>query len=37
MDVKTKFLNRFIEEEVYIKKPEGSETFDQKSHVCRLK
>jgi hypothetical protein len=37
MDVKTMFLNRIIEEEVYIKQPEGFETFDRDSHVCRLK
>eukprot|EP00253_Pinus_taeda_P031373 PITA_31373 len=37
MDVKTAFLNGKIEEEVYIKQPEGFETFDHESHVCRLK
>jgi hypothetical protein len=37
MDVKTTFLNGIIEEEVYIEKPEGFETFDRESHVCRLK
>jgi hypothetical protein len=37
MDVKTMFLNGIIEEEVYIEKPEGFETFDRESHVCRLK
>lgn len=26
-----------IEEEVYIEKPEGFETFDRDSHVCKLK
>jgi len=36
MDVKTTFLNGFIEEEVYIKKPKGFETFDRESHMCRL-
>jgi hypothetical protein len=37
MDVKTAFLNGIIEEEVYIEKPKGFETFDRESHVCRLK
>lgn len=37
MDVKTTFLNRVTEEEVYIKQSEGFETHEKKSHVCRLK
>eukprot|EP00253_Pinus_taeda_P009795 PITA_09795 len=37
MDVKTVFLNGKIEEEVYIEKPEGFETFDHESYVCQLK
>eukprot|EP00253_Pinus_taeda_P002590 PITA_02590 len=31
------FLNRVIEEEVYIEQPEGFEVFSSESHVCRLK
>ena len=37
MDVNTVFLNRIIEEEVYIEHPEGLEIFSNESHVCRLK
>eukprot|EP00253_Pinus_taeda_P018437 PITA_18437 len=37
IDVKTAFLNGKIEEEVYTEQPEGFETFDRESHVCRLK
>jgi hypothetical protein len=37
MDAKTMFLNGIIEKEVYIEQPEGFETFDRDSHVCRLK
>lgn len=36
MDVKTSFLNKVIEEEVYIEQPKGFETHDKESHVCRL-
>ena len=37
MDLKTVFLNGEIEEEVYIKQPEGFVIQEEKSHVCRLK
>eukprot|EP00253_Pinus_taeda_P027278 PITA_27278 len=36
MDVKTAFWNGVIEE-VYIEQPEGFETHEKKSHVCKLK
>lgn len=37
MDVKATFLNGVVEEEIYIEQPEGFETFDKETHVCRLK
>jgi len=37
MDVKTTFLNGVIEEAVYIEQPEGFETHEKRTHVCRLK
>ena len=37
MDVKTTFLNGFIQEEVYIEQPQGFEVHVKESHVCRLK
>ena len=36
MDVKIAFLNRVIEEEVYIEQPEGFDVEDRETHVCRL-
>ena len=37
MDVKTTFLNAVIEQEVYIEQPEGFETHEKRTHVCKLK
>ena len=37
MDVKTRFLNGTIEEEVYIEQPQGFIVHGLDSHVCRLK
>eukprot|EP00253_Pinus_taeda_P009141 PITA_09141 len=37
MDVKTTFLNGVIEEEAYIEQPEGFETHEERTHVCKLK
>ena len=37
MDVKTHFLNGFIEGEVYIEQSLGFETHDKETHVCILK
>ena len=37
MDVKTTFLNGVIEEDVYIKQPQGFEFKDIVTHVCKLK
>ena len=37
MDVKTAFLNRKIEEEVYLKQLEGFVTHDVASYVCKMK
>jgi hypothetical protein len=36
MNLKTTFLNRIIEEEVYIEKPQGFEIHGREYHVCRL-
>jgi len=37
MDVKKTFINRVIEEEVYIENLEGFEIFNRGPHVWRLK
>ena len=37
MDVKTAFLNDFLEEEVYMSQPEGFVSNDRPNLVCRLK
>ena len=37
MDVRTTFLNGFIEEEVYIEQPQGFEVSDGETHVCLLR
>jgi hypothetical protein len=37
MDVKTTFINGEIEEEVYIKQPNGFVIHENEFHVCRLK
>ena len=37
MDVKTTFLNGVIEEEVYIKQPQGFEVEYKVTHICKLK
>ena len=37
MDVNTTFLNGMIEEQVYIKQPQGFEFEDIVTHVCKLK
>jgi hypothetical protein len=37
MDMKTTFLNGFVEEEVYVEKPKGFEVGSRETHVCRLR
>ena len=36
MDVKTAFLNGFVEEELYIEQPEGFEDLSGTNKVCKL-
>ncbi|KAL0293763.1 UNVERIFIED_CONTAM: Retrovirus-related Pol polyprotein from transposon TNT 1-94 [Sesamum radiatum] len=36
MDVKTAFLNSFVEEEIYMDQPEGFTTVGEEQNVCRL-
>jgi hypothetical protein len=37
MDVKSKFLNGNLEEEVYIEKPEGFQLTNKGDYVCKMK
>jgi hypothetical protein len=37
MDVKTTFLNGFIEDEMYIEQSQGFEVMERDSHVCLLR
>ena len=37
MDVKTTFLNGFVEEEIYIEHLEGFDQFNRHTRVCKLK
>ena len=36
MDIKTAFLNGFLDEEIFMKQPEGFEDSKKPEHVCRL-
>ena len=37
MDVKPTFLNGYLEEEVYIKKPDGFQLINKEDYICKLK
>ena len=37
MDVKSAFLNRYIDEEVYVRQPPGFEDYKHPNHVFKLK
>lgn len=37
MDVRTNLINGVVEGDIYIEQPEGLETFNKESHVCKLK
>jgi hypothetical protein len=37
MDVKSSFLNGYLEEEVYMEKPEGFSLTDNPDYVCKMK
>jgi hypothetical protein len=37
MDVKIAFLNGFVDEEVYIEKPQEFEVSDKETHMCLLR
>jgi hypothetical protein len=37
MDVKSTFLNGYLEEEVYMEQPEGFSLTDNINYVCKLK
>ena len=37
MDVKTAFLDNFLQKEVYLEQPQGFEVYEGDSHVCMLK
>ena len=37
MDVKTAFLNGILDEEIYMKQPEGFVDYNYPDHVCKLK